>query len=102
MNVCTSSSTAQPAAGAKLLRFAIAETEPAWICSCVKGFCSKYMGGGRAATKNITGSMTVSNSTYGPMAQAPTGKPWTKSSSILARAEDGRSIDSLILARFVD
>ena len=54
MNVCTSSSTAQPAAGAKLLRFAIAETEPAWICSCVKGFCSKYMGGGgRAATKNI-------------------------------------------------
>ena len=38
--------------------------------------------------------MTVSNSTYGPMAQAPTGKPLTKSSSILARAEDGRSIDS--------
>ena len=28
------------------------------------------------------------------MAQAPTGKPLTKSSSILARAEDGRSIDS--------
>lgn len=59
-----------------------------------KRFLQQVHGGGRAATKNITGSMTVSNSTYGPMAQAPTGKPWTKSSSILARAEDGRSIDS--------